>query len=101
MPGSRSLAIAVISGGVLALFFTVIWRWPAAIGLGVGVLAAALVLLTSVSFGIDPARADRAWREAAPDLAEPRLSPRPGIEPRASAPNAELNDRVDTGADGP
>ena len=75
MPGWKSFIIAILSGAGLALFFTIFWRWPAAVGLGVGVLTSAVVLLTSVSFGIDPARADRAWREAAPDLAEPRSGP--------------------------
>lgn len=75
MPGWKTFVIAVLSGAALAAFFTLFWRWPPAIGLGVGVLASALVLLTSVSIGIDPARADRAWRDAAEDLAEPRAGP--------------------------
>jgi hypothetical protein len=81
MPGWKTLTIAVLSGAGLALFFTLIWRWPAAVGLGAGVLTSAVVLLTSVSFGVDPARADQAWRDAAPDLVEPRTGPRPNLDP--------------------
>jgi hypothetical protein len=76
MPGWKTFFIAVLSGAAIAVFFTLFWRWPPAISLGVGVLTSALVLLTSVSIGVDPARADRAWREAAPDLVEPRAGPR-------------------------
>jgi hypothetical protein len=76
MPGWKTFLIALLSGAGLALFFTLIWRWPPAIGLGVGVLTSAVVLLTSVSVGTDPARADRAWREETPDLIEPRAGPR-------------------------
>ena len=87
MPGWKTFLIAVLSGAALAAFFTLFWRWPPAVGLGVGVLTSAVVLLTSVSLGTDPARADRAWREAAPDLAEPRAEPRaePSAEPGADA----------------
>lgn len=81
MPGWKTFLIAVLSGAGIALFFTLFWRWPAAVGLGAGVLTSAVVLLTSVSFGIDPARADQAWRDAAPDLIEPRTGPRPNLEP--------------------
>ena len=80
MPGWKTIVIAALSGAGLALFFTIIWRWPAAVGLGAGVLTSAVVLLTSVSFGVDPARADQAWREAAPDLIEPRAGPKPSVE---------------------
>lgn len=86
MPGWRSFLIAVLSGAALGAFFTIFWRWPAAVGLGVGVLTSAVVLLTSVSFGVDPARADRAWRDAAPDLIEPRAGPRAEDGPGGGAP---------------
>ena len=81
MPGWKTVLIAVLSGAGLGLFFTLFWRWPTAIGLGVGVLTSAVVLLTSVSFGVDPARADQAWRDAAPDLVAPRAGPRPNVDP--------------------
>ena len=81
MPGWKTLSIAVLSGFALAAFLTLFWRWPPAVGVGVGVLASAVVLLTSVSFGTDPARADAAWREAAPDLVEPRARPLPEPDP--------------------
>ena len=95
MPGWKSLAIAVISGAVLALFLTLFWRWPPAVGMGVGVLASAVVLLTSVSFGTDPARADRAWRDAAPGLVEPRAGLRPRDEPALWPEEGSRNEAPD------
>jgi len=81
LPGWKTLAIAILSGFALAAFLTLFWRWPPAVGMGVGVLASAVGLLASVSFGTDPARADNAWREAAPDLVEPRARPLPEPDP--------------------
>ena len=75
MPGWKSVTIAILSGFGLTLFLALFWRWPLAIGAGLGVLASAVLLLTTVTIGTDPGRADAAWREAAPDLVEPRVGP--------------------------
>lgn len=80
MPDLRGLLISIGIGAALAAYTILWWRWSVPAGLGVGVLLGGLALMTSVSFGHDPAEADAAWGEAAADLEEPRPGPRPGSE---------------------
>lgn len=80
MPSIRGLLISIGVGAVVAAYTILWWRWSVPAGLGVAVLLAGLTLMTSAAFGRDPAAADAAWREAAPDLLEPRPTPLEGIE---------------------
>ncbi len=70
MSGSRALLVSLGAAAAITVFLLLWWRWPLALGLGTGALLGGLVLMTSVSLGADPAEADAAWREAAPDLVE-------------------------------
>jgi hypothetical protein len=78
--GLRTLAVAGLSSLGLVVYLVLWFRWPVAISLGVGVLMALLVVLTSASLGADPAEADAAWRAAAPDLVD-RPAGTPGQPP--------------------
>jgi hypothetical protein len=77
----RTLAIAAISSFGLVLYLALWFRLPITLSLGAGALMAMLVVMTSASLGADPAKADTAWRDAAPDLQDEA----PG--PEASAPS--------------
>jgi hypothetical protein len=75
MPGARTVAIA-IGVGLLAGIYVELWiRWPTFVAVGVGAVMAILLLMIASSLGEDPARADAAWREAAPDLVAPEPAP--------------------------
>jgi hypothetical protein len=75
MPGARTVAIA-IGVGLLAGIYVELWiRWPTFVAVGVGAVMAILLLMIASSLGEDPARADAAWREAAPDLVAPKPAP--------------------------
>jgi hypothetical protein len=85
VPGARTVAVA-IGVGLLAGIYVELWiRWPTFVAVAVGAVMAILLLMIASSLGEDPARADAAWREAAPDLVAPPPS-RPA--PPESTPDA-------------
>ena len=69
MPGIRAVALAVASGTLVALYFALWFRWPTFLAVAIGATLAIVMLLFAASLADDPARADAAWRAAAPDLA--------------------------------
>jgi hypothetical protein len=74
---------------LLAGIYVELWiRWPTFVAVAVGAVMAILLLMVASSLGEDPARADAAWREAAPDLVAPPPSP-----PSPSAPPDPTPDR--------
>jgi hypothetical protein len=77
MPGARTVAIAVVVGLVAGIYVEVWIRWPTFVAVGVGAVMAILLLMVASSLGEDPAQADAAWREAAPDLVAPSPAPAP------------------------
>lgn len=68
--GLRTLLIAGSTSLGLVLYLVLWFRWPITLALALGVLMATLVVMTTASISEDPATADRAWREAAPDLVD-------------------------------
>lgn len=80
MPDLRAIVIALGVGAGITAYTTLWWHWPLALGGGAGIILAGLALVGSLSFGIDPAKADAAWRAAAPELEDPPAIPLP-IEP--------------------
>ncbi len=93
MPDLRAIVIALGVGIGITAYTTLWWDWPLALGGGAGIILAGLALVGSLSIGIDPARADAAWRAAAPEFEDPPASPLP-IEPTAG----ELEQRDGPGA---
>jgi hypothetical protein len=91
----RTLAIAAISSFGLVLYLVLWFRWPITLSLGAGALMAMVVVMTSASLGADPAKADAAWRAAAPDLQDVAQAP------TAAAPTAEATELAALPADGP
>jgi hypothetical protein len=77
VPGARTVAIA-IGVGLIAAIYVELWiRWPTFVAVALGAVMAIVLLMIASSLGEDPARADAAWREAAPDLvAPPESTPR-------------------------
>jgi hypothetical protein len=70
MPTVRALALAVIVGLGVGLYFALWFRWPAFLSIAIGATLGVVFLLFASSLGPDPQEADAAWRAAAPDLAE-------------------------------
>jgi hypothetical protein len=64
------MGVAAVAGLAISLYLLFWFHWPTTLAIGLGVLATAVALVTSVSFGHDPADADAAWRAAAPDLVD-------------------------------
>lgn len=75
MPDIRAIIVALGVGLGTGAYLTLFWHWPLALGGGIGIVLGGLALVGSVSFGPDPADADAAWREAAPEFDRPRLRP--------------------------
>lgn len=70
MADLRALAIGIGAAVAVSGYTILWWHWSIAFGLGAGILIGSSALVTSVSLGRDPGEADRAWREAAPDLVD-------------------------------
>ncbi len=68
MPGIRALAIAIGLGVGVGVYVQAWLHWPTFLAVAVGAVMAIVLLLLAASLGEDPAAADAAWREAAPDL---------------------------------
>jgi hypothetical protein len=86
VPGARTVAIAIGVGLVAGLYVELWIRWPTFVAVAVGAVMAILLLMVASSLGEDPARADAAWRDAAPDLVAPQPPP---TAPPDSTPRAE------------
>jgi hypothetical protein len=76
VPGARAVIIAVLVGLGAALYFALWFHWPTFLAVAVGAFMAIVLLMIASSLGEDPAAADAAWRQAAPDLVPPPASPR-------------------------
>jgi hypothetical protein len=76
VPGSRAAIIAALVGLGTGLYFALWFHWPTFLAVAVGAFMAIVLLMVASSLGEDPATADAAWREAAPDLVPPPVSPR-------------------------
>ena len=83
MPGARAAIIAILVGLGAGLYFALWFHWPTFLAVAVGAFMAIVLLMIASSLGEDPAAADAAWREAAPDLI---ASPGPPESPRDSTP---------------
>jgi predicted MFS family arabinose efflux permease len=68
VPGVRSAIVAVLVGLGAGLYFALWFHWPTFLAVAVGAFMAIVLLMIASSLGEDPAAADAAWREAAPDL---------------------------------
>jgi hypothetical protein len=78
VPGARTVAVAIFVGLVAGIYVEVWIHWPTFVAVALGAVMAILLLMVASSLGDDPARADAAWREAAPDLvARPPAPPAP------------------------
>jgi hypothetical protein len=75
VPNLRIVLLAIAVGVGVGLYFVLWFRWPTFLGVGSGAVMAILLLLVAASLGDDPAVADAAWREAAPDLVSPPAEP--------------------------
>jgi hypothetical protein len=69
MPSPRAAALAVVVGLAIGLYFALWFRWPTFLAVAIGATMAIVLLLFASSLADDPAAADAAWRQAAPDLA--------------------------------
>jgi hypothetical protein len=71
VPGVRAALFALVSGFGAGLYFALWFRWPTFLAVAVGAFMTIILLMVASSLGEDPAAADAAWREAAPDLVAP------------------------------
>jgi hypothetical protein len=89
VPGARTVAVAIGVGLVAAIYVELWIHWPTFLAVALGAVMAILLLMVASSLGEDPARADAAWRDAAPDLvaAQPPLpESQPGGDSKPSDP---------------
>jgi hypothetical protein len=77
MPDLRPFVISLGVGFGIGAYTVLWWHWPLALGGGIGIVLAGLMLLGTIAIGGDPGEADAAWRAAAPDLQEPPADPLP------------------------
>jgi hypothetical protein len=77
MPDLRPFIISLGVGLGIGTYTVLWWHWPLALGGGIGIILAGLMLLGTIAIGADPGEADAAWRAAAPDLQEPPADPLP------------------------
>ena len=68
MPSVRAAIVAALAGLGVGLYFAFWFHWPTFLAVAVGAFMGIVLLMVGASLGEDPARADAAWREAAPDL---------------------------------
>ena len=85
MPGIRALVIAIGLGLGVGVYVQAWLHWPTFLAVAIGAVMAVVLLLLAASLGEDPAAADAAWREAAPDLVG-RPPTRKPYEPAAGDP---------------
>ena len=85
MPGARAALFAVVIGLGAGLYFALWFHWPTFLAVAVGALLGIVLLMIASSLGADPAAADAAWREAAPDL----VAPPPSVPPSRPDPNPD------------
>ena len=71
MPGVRAAIFGLAIGLGAGLYFALWFHWPTFLAVGVGAFMTIVLLMVASSLGEDPAEADAAWREAAPDLVTP------------------------------
>lgn len=91
MPGIRALVIALGLGFGVGVYVQAWLHWPTFLAVAIGAVMAIVMLLLAASLGEDPAAADAAWREAAPDLigrAAARKADEPGPADPPTAPRA-------------
>jgi predicted MFS family arabinose efflux permease len=86
MPSFRALGLALLLGVLITVYFALWFGWPAFLALAIGATMGVVLLLFATSLADDPAEADAAWRDAAPDLA---ARERPA---RASRPDPSAGD---------
>jgi hypothetical protein len=75
VPNIRVVLLALVIGVAVGAYFVLWFHWPTFLGVGAGAVMTILLLLVAASLGDDPAVADAAWREAAPDLIAPPAGP--------------------------
>jgi len=85
VPGVRAAILAAVIGLGAGLYFALWFHWPTFLAVAVGAFLAIVLLMIASSLGEDPAAADAAWREAAPDLVAP---PSPPPSPVPSRPDS-------------
>jgi hypothetical protein len=85
MPDRRAVITAVLVGGAIGAYFLLWWRWPLVAALGIGLVIGGLTLVGTMSVAKDPAIADNAWREAAPEFIDPPAEPNPDVPVRQPA----------------
>ncbi len=86
VPGIRSLALSAALGIGIGVYLGAFAHWPTFVAIGLGALLILVSLLIAASLGEDPAAADAAWREAAPDLVIRHEGPGDGAAPDVDAP---------------
>lgn len=88
MPSWRALALSVALGVGVATYFALWFRWPTFLAIAIGATLAVVLLLFAASLADDPAAADSAWREAAPDLVERERTSGADVDLAAVRPEA-------------
>ena len=88
MPGIRALAIALVLGLGVGVYVQARLHWPTFLAVAIGAVMAIVLLLLAASLGEDPAAADAAWREAAPDLIGRPAAREPGEPTTGEPPSA-------------
>jgi predicted MFS family arabinose efflux permease len=84
----RALAIATVLGLRVGVYVQAWLHWPTFLAVARGAVMAIVLLLLAASLGEDPAAAEAAWREAAPDLIG-RPAARESGEPATGEPPSE------------
>ncbi|HVL52766.1 MAG TPA: hypothetical protein VM344_00730 [Vitreimonas sp.] len=97
MPSARTAALAAIVGLALGAYFALWFRWPTFLAVALGATMTIVLLLFGASLAHDPEEADRAWGEAAPDLAARERAEPPVI---AGEPPTGRSDAADDVAPG-
>ena len=77
----RTYALGLGVGSLLGVYVVAWLHLPAFLGLAAAALVLVLILILAAAIGGDPASSDRAWREAALDLAGRRPSEPGRFEP--------------------
>jgi hypothetical protein len=80
VPNARIVALAIAVGIGVGLYFQLWFRWPTFLAVAAGAVMTIVLLLVAASLGEDPAVADAAWRDAAPDLVATPAGPEDDTE---------------------